>query len=391
MDMDSAALHSIICPVFIGHMTHMTHLQALRHLIEQVCVGQGQTVLVAGEAGIGKSRLVVEATMHLRSVTVCKLRGHCFEQDSTLPYAPLLDLLRSFFSSHSLEEITTFPVAPERVKRLPELTPFLFETAPGTSLEPEQEKRCLHQGLPGFFRHLTATQPLMLIIEDVHWSDDASLEFLLFLARRIAWYPILLLLTYRSEEQQVPFTRFLAGLDRERLATELLLTRLDRKEVETMMQALLPLRYPMCAKMLEKIDALTEGNPFFIEEVLKSLITSGQLSWTKGVLEFKLQAEANGLVQIPRNVQLAVKQRLDHVSPSARQLLNFAAVAGRHFDFALLQQLMQQSESELILLFKEVITAQLVVETSEERFAFRHALTRQRVTSRCCPSTPIMR
>lgn len=263
--MDSAALHSIICPVFIGRMTH---LQALRLLIEQVCVGQGQTVLVAGEAGIGKSRLVGEATIQSESLTprvaVCKLRGHCFEQDATLPYAPLLDLLRSFFASHSPEEITSFPVAPELVKLLPELTTFLSETTPGTSLEPEQEKRRLHQGLLGFFRHLSATQPLILIIEDVHWSDDASLEFLLFLARRIASYPILLLLTYRSEEQQVPFTRFLAGLDRERLATELMLTRLDRKEVETMIQALLPLRYPMRAKMLETIDALTEGNPFFI-------------------------------------------------------------------------------------------------------------------------------
>lgn len=385
MDMNTPAFHSIICPVLIGRTSH---LEALVHLLEQACLGQGQTVLIAGEAGIGKSRLVSEATALLHSsaslatsAAVLTLQGHCFEQDVTLPYAPLLDMLRPFFASRSPEAVVASLVqmAPELVKLLPELATVLPDLAPGSPLEPEQEKRRLYQALLDFFRHLSATQPLLLIIEDVHWSDDSTLEFLLFLARRLASHPILLLLTYRSEEEHPAFTRFLAGLDRERLATELTLTRLGTSEVGAMLRAILALPHPVRADVLEAIYLLTEGNPFFIEEMLKSLITAGTISYAEGMLEFKPHGEAGGLVRIPRSVQVAVQERLDHLSPGARQLLDFAAVAGRRFDFALLQQLMQRHESELLPLFKELITAQLVVEEAEDIFAFRHALTRQAV------------
>src|ERR1700692_4226120 len=137
MDMNPAALHSIICPVLIGRTSH---LEALLYLIEQACAGQGQTVLMPGEAGIAKSRLVREAMALLRSseprttqAAVLTLQGHCFEQDSTLPYAPLLDLLRPFFVSRSPETTAAFPVAPELVELLPELATFLPETMPSAT------------------------------------------------------------------------------------------------------------------------------------------------------------------------------------------------------------------------------------------------------------------
>src|SRR5207248_780403 len=117
---------------------------------------------------------------------------------------------------------------------------------------------------------------------------------------------------------------------------------------------------------------LTEGNPFFLEEILKSLITAGAIVSAHEMWERQPLDE----LHIPRSVQDAVQQRLDQVSEPARKLVMLAAVAGRRFDFALLQQITQQEEQELLMLMKEVIAAQLVVEESEERFAFRHALTR---------------
>jgi predicted ATPase len=375
---------SIVCPVLIGRGSQ---LETLVQLMEQGCAGQGQTVLVTGEAGIGKSRLVTEAVKRLnssrlqaRQPAALMLQGHCFEQDAVLPYAPLLDVLHTFFASRSPGDIARSlgPTAPELVKLLPELATLLPNLTASPLLAPEQEKRRLFEALKQFLTRLSATSPLLLIIEDVHWSDDTSLEFLLYLARHMVSHPILLLLTYRGEELHPALARFLAALDRERLAIEFTLVRLSNDEVEAMIHAILHLPPPARIDFLEAIFALTEGNPFFIEEILKSLIPEGATFDEAGTLDLQPhQTGFAGRPRIPRSVMVAVQQRLDHLSPDARNLLSIAAVAGRRFDFALLQALIQQDETTLTQLVKELLTAQLVVEESEDVFTFRHALTRQ--------------
>ena len=390
MDMNTAALRPIVCPVLIGRTSY---LEALIRLMEQACSGYGQTVLIAGEAGMGKSRLIAEATLRLRSSqaqttspATLVLEGRCFESDRSLLYAPLLDLLRSFLVSHSSDDIVPLLslTAPALVKLVPELGTLVPELAPSSILEPEQEKRQLFQALTHFFTRLSATQPVLMIIEDVHWSDESSLEFLLYLARRVASHCMLLLLTYRSEEEYPVLTPFLANLSRERLAEELMLTPLSIDEVGEMIRTISRLPRALDADFLEAISRLTEGNPFFIEELLKSLVTAGEIVYTNGRWERKSRKDGQGIplperLYLPRSVQLAVQQRLDHLSAEAKDLLSLAAVAGRRFDFALLQQVTRRNEAELLRLVKELITAQLVVEEAEDVFAFRHALTRQAV------------
>jgi tetratricopeptide (TPR) repeat protein len=351
-------------------------------------MGQGQTVLISGEAGIGKSRLVAEAIRQARtsraqtaSPAPLILEGRCFEPDRSLPYAPFLDVLRSFLASHSPQNLTGLlgPTTSDLVKLLPELAAFVPEHAPGSTLDPEQEKRRLFQALLHFFTRLAALQPLVVVIEDIHWSDDTSLEYLLFLARRIASHPILLLLTYRSEEEHPALLALLAGLDRERLTTELTLSHLTIEEVEAMIRTILGMPRPVSADFIAAIYTPTEGNPFFIEEMLKSLATSGVLIYNDGKWERKPRAKGPlaDHPHLPRSVQLAVQQRLNHLSVEARDALSFAAVVGRRFDFALLQHLTGRNETDLVRLVKELITAQLVVEESEDVLVFRHALTRQ--------------
>jgi len=216
---------------------------------------------------------------------------------------------------------------------------------------------------------------VLLIIEDIHWSDDTSLEFLYALARRCPAHPLLILLTYRSNEVRPGLRHFLAQLDRERLAQERLLTRLTREGVEMMLRTIFALPQTARLELLEPIYTLTEGNPFFVEEILTSLIASGEISYANGRWERKPLGE----LSIPRSVQDAVQQRTDRLSEPARQILTLAAVAGRRFDFALLQELTHHDEQHLLQLIKELIAAQLVVEESAEQFAFRHALTRQAV------------
>ncbi len=243
------------------------------------------------------------------------------------------------------------------------------------SLPPEQEKRRLFVALTQFFTGLASKQPALLVVEDLHWSDETSLEFLHHLARRCAAHPLLLVLTYRNDEIHTGVRHWLAQLDHERLAQEVFLTPLSRSEVEAMLQAIFDRKQTVPTETLDALYELTEGNPFFLEEILKSLLLTGTIVSANEMWERQPPEQ----LQIPRSVQDAVQLRLEQVSSAARQVVILAAVAGRRFDFALLQRITRHEEQELLTLMKEVIAAQLVVEESEEQFAFRHALTREAI------------
>src|SRR5947209_4984272 len=367
----------IVCPVLIGRAADLT---ALHVLIDQAKRGEGQVAMISGEAGIGKSRLVAEGKSYAIAQGFRLLQGNCFPGDISCPYAPLLDLLRTHFASQSRTEIATElrPFARELAQLIPDLVPLLPDSAPTpplTQLEPEQEKRRLFESLTQCFTGLATKQPVLLIVEDVHWSDDTSLELLHYLARRCASYRLLLLMTYRNEEVRSSLSHWLTQLDRERLTQEFPLARLTRGDLDVMLRAIFALPRSRQLELPDLLYTLTDGNPFFIEEILKSLIVARGIFETNGTWNRRPISE----LHVPRSLHDAVQQRTDQLSESARQVLRLAAIAGRRFDFALLQQLTQHDEQQLLTLMKELIAAQLVVEESEERFAFRHALTREAI------------
>lgn len=349
--------------------------------------GTGQGIILAGEAGIGKSRLVAEVCASAAAKGFLTLRGQCFEQDVSFPYAPFIDMLRLFCIRRSPAQIQTVlgPLACELVKLLPELALNLPGIQPTPALDPEAEKRRLFAALAQFLSRLIEepvselrlAPSLLVVIEDLHWSDETSLDFLHFLARRLAAWPILLLVTYRREDAPPHLIQLLAHFDREHLAHEIILELLRPAEVEAMLGAIFDLGRPVRTEFLNTIYALTEGNPFFIEEVLKSLVTAGDIFYVGGHWERKPLPE----LHIPRSVHVAVKRRGEQLSQAARTALMLATVAGRRFDFGLLQHLTQLDEAGLLPLLKELIAAQLLVEESAEQFAFRHALTREAIYS----------
>jgi DNA-binding CsgD family transcriptional regulator len=369
----------VVCPVVIGRTTELT---GLRSLLERVKSGVGQVMVLSGEAGIGKSRLVAETKAVARAEGFLVLQGSCFPTDRSCPYAPLLDLLRSFLATDARARIIAElgPLTAAFFPLLPDLLPQPSGHPLLPPLDAEQEKRRLFAGLTHVFTSQTDTSPLLLVIEDLHWSDDTSLEFLHYLARRCASHQFLLLLTYRSEEVHPGLQHLLAQLDRERLAWEYVLARLTRSEVEAMLHAIFAEQRVLPGELREMLSTLTDGNPFFIEEVLKSLLTSGGITFTdSGWMRLLLSAAPDGHLSIPRSVQDAVSQRTRRLSPQAKQLLMLAAVAGRRFDVSVLQRLLRCNASQLVGLLQEVVAAQLVVEESADRFSFRHALTRQAI------------
>src|SRR6266853_369293 len=354
----------IICPILIGRTPVLTNFHSL---IDQVRGGQGQVVLLCGEAGIGKSRLVTESKTYATAQGFLLLQGNCFPTDLSYPYAPLLDLLRSVAASHLATAIASdlAPFVRELHHLLPDVVSLPPDLAPQSTPDPEQQKRRLFTALAHFFTGQATKQPVLLVIEDIHWSDDISLEFLHYLARRCAGSPLLILLTYRSDEVHPSLSHFLAHLDRERLAQEFALAPLTRSDMSAMLHAIFDLRRSVFmvppfvqVELLDAMYTLTEGNPFFIEEILQSLIAAGDIFYADGAWQRKPLGE----LHIPRSIQDAIQQRTERLGEGARQLLLLASVAGRRFNFAVLQHVLHHDEQQLLQLFKELIAAQLVVE-----------------------------
>ncbi len=375
---------SVVCPVLIGRTAD---LAAFHLLLEQAKSGRGQVALLSGEAGVGKSRLVAEVKTYAASQGFLPLQGNCFQADRAFPYAPFLDLLRSYFSGVSplTRHHDLLPFAQELSQVFPDVTPLIPEHPPlivASSLDPQQEQRRLFALLLQFFTEQATHQPLLCILEDLHWSDETSLELLLYLTRSSTRLPILFVLTYRSDEGSAELRHCLAEFDREHLAQDVSLQRLDRADVDAMLQAIFAMHQAVPTGLLESLYQLTEGNPFFIEEALKSLIATGEISDREGVWERTLLFGTHThSPSIPRSVHDAVYQRTKQLSVPARQVLTLAAVAGRRFDLTIVQQVMHADESHLLALMKELVAAQLVSEEAADQFAFRHALIRQAVYS----------
>ena len=368
---------SIISPALVGRARE---IELLETALDSARQGTGQIVLLAGEAGVGKTRLVAEIRQRAANENFTILEGSCFERDLLFPYAPLIDALRAFLASQQAIAMADLlgALAAELVKLLPELALALPHIQPTRALDPEAEKRRLFETLAQFLIRLTQAPrgaPLLLILEDLHWCDETSLDFLHLLARRVSACPVFVVATYRREEISPHLQQLLAQLGRGRLAHEVALAPLTQSEVNAMLQIIFDLNRPVRAEFLEAIYALTEGNPFFIEEVLQTLIAAGDIFYADDKWNRKSLEE----LKIPSSVQEAVQHRTAHLTVAARQLLTLAAAVGRRFNFTLLQQLAGRDESELLPLLKELVTAQLVIEETTEQFAFRHALTRQAV------------
>ena len=268
--------------------------------------------------------------------------------------------------------------AGDLVKLIPELRELGGDSTSQSAAEPEQEKHRLFQALLQPIVRLAREAPLLLIVEDLHWSDDTSLEFLQSVTRRMRDLPIVLLVTYRSDEVGRSLAHFLAELDRGRATVELSLNRLGRAEVARMIGAIFGAEDPPLPDLVTTLHELTDGNPFFIEEVLKSLAMSGQVVYRDGAWGQEMLSE----LQIPRSVHDAVQQRSARLDATTRNACScYAAVAGRRFDLALLARVSGTSDTAMLASTKELISAQLVVEESEDRFAFRHALTQQAIYS----------
>jgi DNA-binding SARP family transcriptional activator len=345
----------------------------------RVEAGEARVLLVSGEPGIGKSRLA-RAIINLLGASEAEvLSGQC-SAESSAPYAPIAQIVRSAFAarkdlplSHSVLA-NLLPLAPELASRFPDLPAH-------PALDPQSAQRLLFESVTTLIAAITqsSASPILLFIEDVHWADVGTLSALRHLALRTGArkLKLLILLTYRDAETDLDEAHglrdVLLDLNREKISDHIRLSRLGRKHTGDMLGTMLAAEGEISPDFSEAIFGETEGNPFFIEEITRTLIESGSLYYAGGHWR---RADMESIV-LPQNVRSAILTRIRQLPEDAQEVLQLAAIVGREFDFETVRQAHGSEEAALRAALESAERAQLLQITEREGkpgYAFVHAL-----------------
>ncbi len=342
-------------------------LQMLETAFEHAAQGNGKFILVTGEAGIGKTRLMQEA-LHRHEQWV-NLPTSANELESMTPYAPVRRLLKSAVS-YLPPALLQSP--PHWLTLLSGLSPELRTRLPYaehiTSTRPE-DGMLLLDALANFFLLLDEV-PLCLVLDNLHWADSQTWDWVAALAQRAPQSRLLVIGLCRREDLTEERRRFLRALERSQLVEEIALPRLNREETAALAAHLLETPKPE-ASLLERLYQETEGNPFFIIETVRALQegthpTGGQV---------RLAGET-AFVGLPPAIQRVIESRLDRLSPQDREWLGVAACIGRACTFSLLSEVTQAEEEDLIAALETWVQRGLMRET-EDGYDFSHDKIRQ--------------
>ncbi len=364
-------LDRIVRGRFVGREQELSEA---RSLWSKAAAGDGQTLLISGEPGIGKTRLMRELATHVEVTGGRALMGACYAEGGA-PYSPFAQILRKALEDGAGKgngaglDLPDFVLA-DLLSLAPELRPYYPDVPPNPQLEPESEQHRLFENVVAFCSTLSEKAPLMLVVDDAHWADSGSLSLMRHLARRIRQKRILLLATYREVEldEARPFNEVLLDLNRERLARRVKLSRLSREQTKALLGALL--EDEITPEFLDGVYRETEGNPFFVEEVCKALVESGKLYYEDGEWHRPSMDE----LEIPQSVKVAIQARVSSMPEEHQETLRMAAILGREFDYDTLAAASELEESSLIEALEAAERAQLIDEAGGVKFEFVHAL-----------------
>ena len=370
--------------IFVGRERET---EELRSSLEAVLSGRGRVVLVAGEMGIGKTRLAAELGTYagLRGAQV--LWGRCYEGEGAPAYWPWVQVVRSYVSTHDPKIVAQHmgpgaldvaQVVPEVREHLPGLP------APAAPVEGENARFRLFDAVTSFLKSASQDDPLLVILDDLQWADRASLLLLQFLAGELAGSRILLVGTYRDVEvsEDHALSDVLATLRRARDHKRVLLRGLSLEEVTSLLEAVAEHDLGEREKrMIGRIYAQSEGNPFFVEEIIRHLVEGDQLRRTEGRWAITESAENIG---IPEGVRETIGRRVARLSDPCRDVLSIAAVVGREFGVDQLELVTNQSPASLLAVLDEAVAARIVLEdpAAVGRYRFAHGLTRETLYQR---------
>jgi class 3 adenylate cyclase/tetratricopeptide (TPR) repeat protein len=348
---------------FVGRQAEMA---AIEKAWEQVRTGRATAVVVTGDPGIGKTRLVAEFCARAHSSGAVVLLGRSTEE-TLAPYQPFIEALRHYVASCAADELL-LQIGPRRAilaKLVPELGATDGPAVPDRAETPgEGERYELFDAVASLLREVAGSRPTILVLDDVHWADASTLMLLRYVARAAGAAPLLILGTYRETEvpEGHPLSDTLAELRRARALTVVFLAGLDTDHVAVLIQD----RGAQLAEgVVQAVARRTEGNPFFVEEVVRHI---------DGDLELVL----------PESVKDLLLRRLRRLDAPARHALAASAVLGPEIELDVLARVLEVSADELLESMDLALAERVLVESPDAigRYGFAHALIRETIYGR---------
>jgi len=346
-------------PRFVGRAAELGVLDAA---LARAADGRPAFVFVGGESGVGKTRLLREFESRARARDACVLLGQCLELGGAqIPYAPLLAALRPLargFGAGAPEEPDGVPEATRNA--LADLLPELGGTGTRADAEPSARQGRLFEALLALLERLGRSTPVLLAIEDIHWADGSTRDFITFLVRSAREERLCLVVTYRSDElhRRHPLRPLLAELERAAGVERLALERFDRGEVAEQLEGIL--QEPAPAALTERLYARSQGNALYTEELLAA--TEDGDSWL-----------------LPETLRDVLLTRFERLSPAAQAVVRVAAVLDRPATHELLEAVSGLPPADVMEGAREAVANQVLVIGTDGGYGFRHALVGEAV------------
>jgi len=351
-------------------------LAEARELWQRAREGRGHAVLLSGEPGAGKSRLAREITIQAAVDGAVVLYGGCYEYEAATPYLPFVEAFRRWVREEKddehLREVLG-ETATQIAKLAPEIDTRLGPFPQRQELAAHEERLLFFDAVVQVFSNIARRQSLLFYADDLHWADRGTLWLLGHLLRQLRNERVLILGAYRETEldRAHPLAKSLVDWNRERLVTRIILRRFSESETGDQLGALLGEQ--VSGEFAVAVHRETEGNPFFVEEVLKALIERGSVRRESGRWR---RCDMDELL-IPQSVKEAIGNRLDRVSQNTNEVLRVSAILGKVFTFEDLAAAVELNEDSLLDALDEATGAQLIAAGSGDSFSFTHDKIRE--------------
>ena len=348
-------------------------LAVLDRTLAGVAAGRGRLVLVAGEPGIGKTRLAEEVARRAAVRGVRVAWGRCFEGEGAPAFWPWVQVARQLLAEVAPAQLGMVlgPSAGELSQLLPELKELVPGLEPPPVVELAAARFRLYQAVTELGRQVAAARPLLVVVDDLHWADTGSLGLLVFLATELRDARLVVLGTYRDVDMAAgqPLAETLGALAREPVVERISLGGLGEAEVARLATTIIGSRPG--ERLVHAVHDRTEGNPFFVTELLRLLQSEGDLH--------AHDALATARRQIPAGVRDVLRRRLARLPEQTNAVLLVAAAAGREFDLGLVEAVTRLDEERALEAIEAAVVAGLLVEDDETvgRYRFAHGLVQE--------------
>ena len=371
-------------------------LERLKGACEEATASKGSLFLVVGEPGIGKTTLTEQLAAHVAEAGGRTLVGHCYEEGSlSLPYLAFVEAMRSHVLTCEPEQLREqLGTGAGHVARIVTEVRDRLDVELAPSNEPEEDRYRLMLAVSDFLARAAADQPTLVVLEDLHDADRATLDLLVHVTRNLAGTRLLLVGTYRDVEvdRAHPLASALAELRRVSSLERISLRGLTPDEVHRMLEAIAMHQVPW--RWAEVVHRQTEGNPLFIQEVMRYLVEEGVLARDEGELTRVGDEPLAG--KIPEGLRDVIGKRMTRLSTACNRVLAVAAVIGREFRMDVLERVAAVESETLLAALEEARNAAVIEERAAVgtgvtyRFAhafFRQTLYEETIAPRRCAST----